>query len=173
MHKVLVLLATARINRRSAYVANFIKNSLEKKEGFDCLFLDIADFSQNRTLGLSIESSAKWQDALRNSDSLLIVSPEYNHSFPGELKLLLDSELELYEGKPVAICGVSMGDFGGVRMIEQLKLVLQALDFNLVYDSLMISNVDRNFLDTGEVINEEKWEARLQAVVNSLKAKTI
>jgi NAD(P)H-dependent FMN reductase len=51
---------------------------------------------------------------------------EYNHSYPGELKMLLDMLFSQYAHKPVGICGVSSGAWGGTRMVEQLRLVCLA-----------------------------------------------
>jgi NAD(P)H-dependent FMN reductase len=61
-----------------------------------------------------------------HADGFIIVSPEYNHSYPGELKMLLDMLFSQYAHKPVGICGVSSGAWGGTRMVEQLRLVCLA-----------------------------------------------
>jgi len=62
------------------------------------------------------------------SDALIIISPEYNHGYPGELKMLLDlAPRKLYEGKYVGLVGVSSGSLGGARRIQQLMLVIIGL----------------------------------------------
>ena len=51
--------------------------------------------------------------AMTEADGVIIVSPEYNHSFPGLLKHVLDSCLSEYIHKAVGIVGVSAGAFAG------------------------------------------------------------
>ncbi|MCX6747886.1 MAG: NAD(P)H-dependent oxidoreductase [Candidatus Nomurabacteria bacterium] len=46
--------------------------------------------------------------------------------------MFLNNTYEEYEGKPVAISGVSNGPVGGARMAEQLKLVLSAFQMMIV-----------------------------------------
>lgn len=72
----------------------------------------------------------RYREKITRADGLIIVSPEYNHGYPGELKLLLDRAYKEYAHKPVGICGVSSGIMGGGRMVEQLRLI--AIDFALV-----------------------------------------
>ena len=76
------------------------------------------------------------------ADGLIVVSPEYNHGYPGPLKEVLDSLYEEYEHKPIGICGAG-GGLGGSRAVEQLRLVAielklvpirEALYFPMVWD---------------------------------------
>ena len=64
---------------------------------------------------------------VERADGLIIVAPEYNHSFPGLLKHVLDTNLKEYIHKAVGVCGVSAGPFGGARMIQSLVPVLREL----------------------------------------------
>ena len=63
------------------------------------------------------------REKARRSDGFIIVSPEYNHGYPGELKMLLNMLFSQYAHKPVGICRVSSGAWGGTRMVEQLRQV--------------------------------------------------
>ena len=74
--------------------------------------------------------------------------PEYNHSFPGLLKHVLDSNLKEYIHKAVGICGVSAGGFGGTRMIQSLVPVLREL-------GLMTIFWDANFSSVGSLFDEQ------------------
>src|SRR5258705_3488039 len=59
------------------------------------------------------------------ADGLILVVPEYNHSFPGLLKHVLDTNLKEYIHKAVGVCGVSAGPFGGARMIQSFLPVVR------------------------------------------------
>lgn len=54
----------------------------------------------------------------KKADGFIIVSPKYNHGYPGELKMLLDMLFAEFAHKPVGICGVSSVHWGGARMVE-------------------------------------------------------
>jgi NAD(P)H-dependent FMN reductase len=74
--------------------------------------------------------ASKLAQKARRADGFIIVSPEYNHGYPGELKMLLDMLYSQFVHKPVGICGVSSGAWGGTRMVEQLRQV--CLAFHMV-----------------------------------------
>ena len=99
---------------------------------------------------------------------MVIISPEYNHGYPGELKLLLDNAYDVYEGKPVAICGVSNGPIGGARMAEQLKLVLSAFQMMIINAAVYFANVNELFETSGEIKNTEYWEKRVHGMIDQV-----
>ena len=55
--------------------------------------------------------------------------------------MLLDTEFDAYRHKPVGLVGVSAGSLGGTRVVEQLKLVTQALGMVNVVPSLYVTEV--------------------------------
>jgi NAD(P)H-dependent FMN reductase len=115
-----IILGTAREGRESQKVARFM---LEKaiEFGFDSEIIDVRDYRLPATDNTKISDAAnRFLEKVLRADGLVIVSPEYNHGYPGELKMMLDMLYEEYFGKPVGICGVSSGVFGGARMIEHL-----------------------------------------------------
>jgi chromate reductase len=73
-----------------------------------------------------------WCDAIRSSDGVIIVSPEYNWSIPGGLKNAIDWASRLkdipFAGKPVALQSCSGGLLGGARMQYHLRMTLTTLD---------------------------------------------
>lgn len=168
MNKIIILLGTAREERMSEKVANFVFAVAQKREEAEFIFLDIADFLQERSLGLSADKQNVWSNNLKEAKALLIVAPEYNHSYPGELKLLLDSEYEAYRDKVVAICGVSSGAVGGARMIEQIKLVLNAFEMKIIKRNVFFSLVNDIFLEDGEVKEKEVWTKRVNELLDDI-----
>ncbi|MEU4328845.1 NADPH-dependent FMN reductase [Nonomuraea dietziae] len=72
----------------------------------------------------AVEHLRPW---LADADAFVIVTPEYNHSFPASLKNAIDWYHEEWRGKPVAF--VAYGEAsGGLRAVEQLHPVFGALD---------------------------------------------
>lgn len=137
-----VILGTARPERRSHAVASTLVDLIKQRDTLTEL-IDAADYPLAGTGHASTRSDlAAYSDQIAAADGLVIVAPEYNHGYPGELKLLLDSEYEAYARKPVGIVGVSVGRLGGARMVEQLQLVAIALRMVPVAPTLLVPDVE-------------------------------
>ena len=136
-----VLLGTARPGRQSELVAAHILDNVKQRFGGTEL-VDVADFPMSAT-GVT-ESAAKldrYRELVSAADGFVLVVPEYNHGYPGELKLLLDAEYHAYGRKPVGFVSVSSGMIGGARVVEQLRLLTAALRMVPVSPAVHVSNV--------------------------------
>ena len=122
-----VILGTARTGRRSADVAKAVATELKNRD-FLTELVDVAEFPMTGT-NSPVKPGAleRFRETVAAADGFVIVTPEYNHGYPGELKMLLDSELDAYRHKPVGLVGVSAGQLGGTRDFEQLKQWLDEL----------------------------------------------
>lgn len=160
-----LLLGSGREGRRSETVAHFVADQM-RAAGFETPFVDVRDY----VTGVTYHSRQiqppmlPWRDLMARADGLVIVTPEYNHGFPGELKILLDSVLAEYERKPVGICGVSAGRAGGARAIEQVRDVVIALQMVPLTNAPTFGNVSK--FDPAEngkyvepLIEEMRWFA--------------
>ncbi|MER3407041.1 MAG: NADPH-dependent FMN reductase [Patescibacteria group bacterium] len=137
-----IILGTGREGNNSRKVAEFVFKEA-KSFGFDVLLIDPREYLDKPwTGGMSEEKRNKLSQIFQKANGFLIVSPEYNHGYPGELKLLLDEFYEEYNHKPVGICGVSVGKLGGGRMIEQLRLVLIEFQMIPLRNAVYFSNVE-------------------------------
>ena len=80
------------------------------------------------------------QQRLAAADAFLVVTPEYNHSYPAPLKFLIDSVYEAWLAKPVAF--VSYGGIsGGLRAVEHLRQVFAELHAVGMRDAVSFANV--------------------------------
>jgi NAD(P)H-dependent FMN reductase len=78
-------------------------------------------------------------DRLDRADGFIVVTPEYNHSFPAALKQAIDLANEEWRAKPVAF--VSYGGLsGGLRAVEQLRLVFAELHAVGIRDTVSFHN---------------------------------
>lgn len=98
---------------------------------------------------------------LSRADAFIVVTPEYNHSFTASLKFVLDLVYEPWHGKPVAF--VSYGGIsGGLRAVEQLRLVFAELHAATVRDTVSFANPWGRFAEDGSL--ENPIEARQSLV---------
>ncbi|HOT06029.1 MAG: NAD(P)H-dependent FMN reductase [Methanosaeta sp. PtaB.Bin039] len=149
-----VILGTARLGRQSEKAAAFML-AQALSFGLESEILDVRDFRLEATDNTeTTEKARRWEEAVLRADGFIIVSPEYNRGYPGELKMMLDLLFRQYARKPVAICGVSSGVYGGARMMQQLKTVLIALHMLPLEDAVYFSKVQDLFTEDGTIKKE-------------------
>ena len=151
-----VILGTAREGRQSEKAARFmLQKALEA--GLESEIIDVRDYRLPAT-----DNSKKSPQAIQLAEKvermagLIIVSPEYNHGYPGELKMMLDMLFSEYAHKPVGICGVSSGAWGGVRMTEQLRLVCLAAHMVPTGEAVHFPKVQELFDDQGQLLGKSQ-----------------
>ncbi len=147
-----VLLGTGRETRQSEKAASFMLEQV-KAAGMHTELVDVRDVATQLTHHSKqpCERTDGWRKIMTAADGLVIVTPEYNRGYPGELKITLDSLLEEYDRKAVALCGVSSGIFGGARAIENLKPVLTYLGMFCVRSTMNFGNVKTIFDEKGAI----------------------
>ena len=123
-----LILGSGREGRQSEKVAKFVFE-LMKNFDIETEFVDVRDYAGLQTVApwMPGEKAEKWRQIAARADGFLIVSPEYSHSYPGELKILLDSALDEYTDKPVGLVAASKDGFDGVRLVENILHVFNAL----------------------------------------------
>src|ERR1051326_5518297 len=126
--KIPVILGPARKGRMSAHAAQFVRGELRKHAQVESELIDIARLPLPVDDAGEAIKNAEFSAHMESADALVVVTPEYNHSFPGLLKHVLDSCLKEYIHKAAGIVGVSAGVFGGRRVIEHFHPVLRELD---------------------------------------------
>ncbi|MEM4531719.1 MAG: NAD(P)H-dependent oxidoreductase, partial [Thermofilaceae archaeon] len=118
--RVLVILGTGREGRKSELVARFVVEGL-RELGFDAELIDVRDypfcFTRRGDGSAQVET---FRRKIVEAEALVIVSPEYNRSYPGELKMLLDTLYDEYADLPVGIVTVSAG-WGGSGVLSELR----------------------------------------------------
>jgi len=87
------------------------------------------------------------------ADGLVIVTPEYNHGYPGGLKAILDLLLKEYIHKAVAFVGVSAGPWGGTRVIEALVPAARELGLAVTFTDLNFPKVQNVFDEDGKLLD--------------------
>lgn len=152
----------------SERVAHFVLQTAKTRGDINAVFVDVRDNPQTGTNTLEMTLRTDWQALVQHSEGIVIISPEYNHAYPGELKHLLDCAYGEYEGKPVAICGVSNGPLGGARMAEQLKLVLSAFQMMIINAAVYFANVNELFDASGEISDKDTWEKKVNGMLDQV-----
>lgn len=147
---IAVLAGTTRVQRKSIMAAKFVVEVGKTIPGITVELVDPKDFRFEGDGNDPEGKDPRYSAITEKSDGFFIVTPEYNHSFPGSLKRMLDSELKNYLHKPVAIAGVSNGNWGGVRAVESLVPSVREMGLAATFTSVYFPRVQDIFDENGE-----------------------
>lgn len=172
-----LLLGTVREGRQSEKVAKYVLKKASEHPDIETRLFDPRDFyfPLNDEGTALKDKNPEWRDAIIRADGLIIVSPEYNHGYPGSLKMALDTLLQEYIHKAVGLVGVSAGGFGGTRVIEALVGVVRELGLVVTSVDLTVSKVQDMFDENGNPKDAEGFDARINGFFEELvwMAKTL
>ena len=167
---IAVVAGTTREQRLSINAAKYIASYSRQLPNVEIILVDPMDFQFDGDGNDPEGKDPRYTDITARADAFFIVTPEYNHSFPGSLKRMLDSELANYNHKPVAIAGVSNGNWGGVRAVEQLCLAIRELGLVVMSWDVYFPYVQKIFKDDGSMNAEftERYEKQLSKLLSEL-----
>jgi len=167
----LILVGTTREGRKTIRAAKAAQTAFRQKdhgvEFFDLKEKEIP-YLGNRSYtdeGPVPEDIRDLSQKVENTDCLVIVTPEYNHSIPGALKNALDYLYPEYDDLPFVYVTDSAGGFGGVRCVSHLTDITLALG-GIPGPSVQISKVGQKLDEDGKII-EEGFEEKLDSFVES------
>ncbi len=157
---ILIINGTNRPNNKtkiiSEYCQNYLSNALNEEVRYINLEQITADIISHQMY--SADGQALFLNSIQDEliipiDRWIVISPEYNGSFPGILKLFFDAlsvrkYKETFAGKKVGLIGTSSGRAGNLRGMEHLTSLLNYLKVTVFHNKLPLSSI-------GEVINTE------------------
>ncbi|TWF77353.1 chromate reductase [Pseudonocardia hierapolitana] len=119
-------------------------------------------------------SVADMRAAIAGADALLISTPEYNGSIPGQLKNALDWASRPYgesvlTGKVVGVTSAGPGDYGGAWAAEHLGKVLRIAGGEVLEPSFSLPLADRAFEPGTDVLRDPAHTAALADLVSALQ----
>jgi chromate reductase len=94
------------------------------------------------------------EEVLIPTEKFIFVMPEYNGSFPGILKLMIDNSdiKKCWWFKKAALVGVADGRGGNLRGIEHMTNIFHYLKMNVFYNKLPISRIHEEMSDEGRLL---------------------
>ncbi|WP_026415549.1 NADPH-dependent FMN reductase [Actinomadura oligospora] len=159
MLKVAVIVGSTREGRFGGTVAAWIERHLAKRDDMDADVVDLAatplptvlpDFGKPPSDPDALAQLAAVSPRLAVADAFVVVTPEYNRSFPASLKNAIDWHNKEWHAKPVGF--VSYGGFSaGTRAVEQLRQVFGELHAVTIRDGVGFNGVWGAFDADGEV----------------------
>ena len=143
--KVAIILGSTRPGRNGGTVSQWIYETAKKRSDAEFELVDISDY--NLPLldepipplmdQYSKDHTKRWAAKIDLFDAFVFVTPEYNHGIPGALKNAIDFLFKEWNNKVAGF--VSYGSAGGVRAVEQLRLVMAEVRIATVRSQVHLS----------------------------------
>ncbi|MBC7440155.1 MAG: NAD(P)H-dependent oxidoreductase [Flavobacterium sp.] len=160
MKHISIISSSVRSDRKSHNVALYFEqflteNKLATTEILDLKAYDFPLFDERLSNQENPGKNAiDFQKKIVNSDGIIIVTPEYNGSFPASLKNAIDLLYIEWKNKPIAISTVSSGVFGGTQCLIALQFVLFKIGARTISSVFHVAKVQENYDDDGKAINK-------------------
>ncbi|MFJ8583843.1 NADPH-dependent FMN reductase [Streptomyces sp. NPDC093595] len=151
--RLAVIIGSNREGRFGPVIADWFLARLAERDDFTVDVVDLATTDLPTTLSRrpapAVRAAlAEVSPKLAAADAFVVLTPEYNHSFPAALKSLIDWHYTEWQAKPVAF--VSYGGMsGGLRAVEQLRQVFAEMHAVTVRDTVSFHNAHGHFDETG------------------------
>ena len=136
---------------------------------------DVPPYDEDVEAASTPEAVRHLREAILAADAVLIATPEYNHSIPGQLKNALDwasrpAGHSALNGKPAAAIGASKSMFGGVWAQAELRKVLSAMGGRVVDAELAVAHAHEQLRGGERLELDPGQEQRLDEILSELVA---
>lgn len=179
--KLQVIVGSTRPTRAAERVLPWVAGRAALHEAFETEVIDLRDWplpmfgEHTGSIGdpadpaYSAEIVRRWNRKIAAADAYLVITPEYNHSIPGELKNAIDTVFLsfAFRNKPLGAVGYSAGVGGGIRAIEHLVQIAVEVEAVPLRSTVILPFVDKAFTADGEPADPAA-EVSLQIALDDL-----
>ncbi|CCH32731.1 NAD(P)H-dependent oxidoreductase [Actinosynnema sp. NPDC047251] len=172
-----VIIGSVREGRFGPVVANWLAEQATQHGQFQVELVDLADTDLPLVLGPEPPAIATTDQRpaamagltakLAAADAYLVVTPEYNHSFPASLKAAIDWHFAEWRAKPIGFASYG-GQAGGLRAVEALRLVFAELHAVTVRDGVAFPNYWELFDEEGGLLDAGPVEEAAKTLLDQL-----
>ena len=147
-----IISATNRIGSHTEKVANQYYRILKEK-GIEAKLFSLKNIN---VLERDIAFVKSENEFLIPAEKIIFIIPEYNGSFPGVLKAMIDTSdiRKAWWGKKALLTGVATGRAGNLRGMDHITGVLNYIKMIVHHNKLPISVIDKVMDEDGTITNK-------------------
>ncbi|MGY1501070.1 NADPH-dependent FMN reductase [Streptomyces sp. QTS52] len=168
--RVTVVVGSNREGRFGPVVAAWLLNRLAKRDDLVAEVVDVAGTALPTTFATDADAKAQLAaitPKLASADAFIVLTPEYNHSYPAGLKNLIDWHYTEWQAKPVAFVSYG-GVSGGLRAVEHLRQVFAELHATTVRDTVSFHNAGASFDEEGQLRDPSGPDAAARTMLSQV-----
>lgn len=168
-----VIIGSTRRGRYTPRLAKLIYAKLESHPGVDPVLIDLAHYD----LPMMEERLSKLEEPPQRlvefgrhidaADAIVIATPEYNKGYPGVLKNAIDHLGSEFRRKPVGIATHSVGAFGGIVVLQQLRIVMMNLGAVPIPAAITVPHIHETLDEDGRAL-DKNFDRRAERFVEEL-----
>lgn len=177
MSNILVVIGSARVGRVADKVLQYVQDDIAQREGMTATVADLKEvnlpfFDNDQsplspTYVITDPNVAAWSQMVQAADSVLFITPEYNHSVSGIQKNALDSLGADWNDKPVS--AVAYGWSGGALAVLNLREILENLKADAKHGMAQLAFM-KDLNSDGSLLDEASVRAQIATTVDELIA---
>ena len=166
--RLALIYGSSREGRFCDKVAGWAISQIEGDGPFDLAVIDPGEIDlPPRHISSKHPAIEELRQIIDWADVFVVVTPEYNRGYPAILKFLIDAVGPEWRGKPVGF--VSYGGIsGGLRAVEQLRLVFGELHAAPIRDGVAFTDVWSRFGAEGQLLNADRTEQAMATMLAQL-----
>jgi NAD(P)H-dependent FMN reductase len=163
--KIVIISASVREGRKSPRVALYLSRLIREHHNAEVEIADLAAlgfplFTERlRYMKDPPPDVLAFARLIADADGVIIVTPEYNGGYPASIKNVTDLLYDEWKRKPVALCTVSSGAFGGAQVTTSLLFTLWKIGALMVPAMFPVPKVEDLF-DAEGIAKDETVEKR-------------
>lgn len=163
-----IIIGSTRQGRLAPIVAKWFVGQVERRNDMAVDLIDLAEARLPDVLSSEPPPQvAAVTRRLAKADAFVVVTPEYNHSFPAPLKNAIDWHFREWQAKPIGF--VSYGGVAGrLRAVEQLRQVFAELHAVTVRDTVSFHAAWAQFDSDGRPRNPDGCEKAAKSMLDQL-----
>jgi NAD(P)H-dependent FMN reductase len=169
-----IIIGSTRDRRFGPTVAAWFAGEARRRPGLGLDVVDLAETALPDTLAADDTGPSELPEPVRSlgerlarADAFVIVTPEYNHSFPAPLKTAIDWYVDEWQAKPVGFVSYG-GVSGGLRAVEHLRQVFAGLHVVTVRNTVSFHSCRDRFDDHGRPIDAAGCRAAAESLLDQL-----
>ncbi|MFC9602219.1 NADPH-dependent FMN reductase [Streptomyces niveus] len=159
--RVAVIIGSTREGRLGEAVGRWFVERAAKRDELELSVVDLAEFDfPARYPDLPTGPISEFTAEVDRAEAFVVVTPEYNRSFPASLKQAVDFAYDEWHTKPVAFVSYGHGS-GGLYAVEGLRTVFTELHTVTLRNGVSINLFDcgDDVLDVGAAAEEHRDRA--------------
>jgi NAD(P)H-dependent FMN reductase len=166
--RLAVVIGSTREGRFGPKVAAWFADAARRHGAFEVDVVDLhAEQLPDMLANEPTSEVARLTPRLRDASAFVIVTCEYNHSYPAPLKSAIDWHYDEWQAKPIGF--VSYGGLaGGLRAVEHLRQVFAELHAMTVRDTVSFHNAWDRFGEDGQLRDPDGAEGAAKTMLDQI-----
>lgn len=175
MLELKIIFASTRQGRKGTPVAQWIHELTRQHSEFNTEFIDLAEVNlplfdepnHPRFGKYEHRHTKEWSNRIKPADAFIVVTPEYNYSFPAVLKNAFDYLSQEWNYKPIAFVSYG-GVAAGTRAVQAFRQVITALNMMSITESINIPFFSNLISENGKFMADERLNNTAHTMIREL-----